>query len=172
MSNINTIPSTRLVFTDSAVEDAASPAAGTVPDAQAIALAPTQEGVEGIRSGLARHTGIYSLHIVSHASPGFLRQSAMRAPVLSKNMQVICNSRPQPSHLMPASLQIEDPLYVPPLRPDSRGAGHPRYCHSREFSCRDAIYGVSSRINPVSSRIARVSSRIYRVSFLCHKDAG
>jgi len=69
MSNINTIPSTRLVFTDSAGEDAESLAAGTVPGAQAIILTPTQDGVEQISSVLASRSGIYSLHIASYRTP-------------------------------------------------------------------------------------------------------
>ena len=110
MSNINTIPSTRIVFSDSAGEDAESLAAGMEAGAQAIALAPTQEGVEGISSALARPTGIYSLHIVSHVSPSFYRKSAMLAQPRYNNMQLICNSVWLASHLMPASLQIKYPL--------------------------------------------------------------
>ncbi|MCU0515382.1 MAG: DUF4347 domain-containing protein [Oscillatoria sp. Prado101] len=76
MSNINTIAS--LVFIDAAVEDAESLAAGTVPGAQAIILAPTQDGVEQISSALAERTGIYSLHIVCHGSPGSLQLGCAR----------------------------------------------------------------------------------------------
>jgi Ca2+-binding RTX toxin-like protein len=76
MSNINTI--TSLVFIDSAVEDAESLAAGTQPGTQAIILAPTQDGVEQISEVLAERTGISSLHIVSHGSPGSLQLGSAR----------------------------------------------------------------------------------------------
>jgi Ca2+-binding RTX toxin-like protein len=76
MSNINTI--TSLVFIDSAVENAESLAAGTVQGAQAIILAPTQDGVEQISEVLAERTGISSLHIVSHGTPGSLQLGSAR----------------------------------------------------------------------------------------------
>jgi hypothetical protein len=104
MSNINTIPSTRLVFTDSAGEDAESLAAGTGTGTQAIILTPTQDGVEQISSVLASRTGICSLHIVSHGSPFFLHLYSVMLRKMLTNMQVNGDYIRLPSHLMPASL--------------------------------------------------------------------
>ncbi len=62
----------RLVFIDPAVSDPLSLMAGVLPQTEVILLDPAEDGVAQITWALAQRSGVESLHIVSHGSPGVL----------------------------------------------------------------------------------------------------
>ena len=75
MPNSTLLPLTRysLVFIDPAVNDYQNLIAGVKPETEAILLDATGDGVSQITAALAGRTGIKSIHIVSHGSPGSLQ---------------------------------------------------------------------------------------------------
>ena len=62
-----------LVFIDTNVEDYHSLVAGVKPETEAILLDSTSDGVAQITAALAGRTGIKTVHVVSHGSPGAIR---------------------------------------------------------------------------------------------------
>lgn len=65
-----------IVFIDPNVKDHQSLITGAAPGAQVIILDPKRDGIEQITETLAGHSGISSLHIVSHGEPGRLHLGA------------------------------------------------------------------------------------------------
>ncbi|WP_190761265.1 FG-GAP-like repeat-containing protein [Microcoleus sp. FACHB-68] len=62
-----------LLFIDSTVDDKESLIAGAVAGTPVIIIDPLRDGISQITEVLAQHTGISTLHIVSHGSPGSLQ---------------------------------------------------------------------------------------------------
>ncbi len=98
--------SSNIVFIDSAVEDCESLVAGVSAGAEVIVLDSEGDGVEQIAEVLANRTGISSVHIVSHGSPGTLQLGSARLSGDWGNTQVNCKSGGLLWHQMPASLYM------------------------------------------------------------------
>jgi Ca2+-binding RTX toxin-like protein len=65
-----------LVFIDSTVDDYESLRAGVLPGLEVFILNPAQDGVEQISNILSDWSGLSSLHLVSHGTPGSLQLGA------------------------------------------------------------------------------------------------
>ncbi|MBF0420843.1 MAG: DUF4347 domain-containing protein, partial [Magnetococcales bacterium] len=77
-------PSPReVIVVDPSVPNYQNLLSGLPKDAQVIILDPHKDGVEQVRAALAGHSGIESLHIVSHGSSGYLALANSELDVVS-----------------------------------------------------------------------------------------
>ncbi|MEZ2239844.1 DUF4347 domain-containing protein, partial [Microcoleus sp.] len=72
------LAATTIAFIDSALDDRQTLHNGIAPETEVISLNGLRNGVEQITQALASRSGITSIHIISHGSPGSLQLGAIK----------------------------------------------------------------------------------------------